>query len=85
MPIEHHGEMLYTPHEAAKKLGISTGMLRYHRNAGNIQGTELGTMTLYTEEQIRAAKLDQKKRGPKSKVDASSLMLVKDEKVGAAA
>lgn len=79
MPIEHQGQTLYTPKEAAKMLGISVGMLRYHRGAGDIEGVELGTTTLYTEEQIRNANLSQKKRGPKDKKTSVMLMAFGDQ------
>lgn len=67
MPIEHQGQKLYTPKEAANMLGLSVGMLRYLRNEGRIQGTELGTITLYTKEQIDAADTTPKQRGPHKK------------------
>ena len=69
MPIEHQGQKLYTPKEAAAMLGISVGMLRYLRNEGRIQGTELDTITLYTKEQIENADVTTRKRGPRKKED----------------
>ena len=66
MTIEVNGETLYSPAETAKKLDISVGMLRYHRNAGNIKGFDMGTTTYYSQAQINAADLERKKPGPKS-------------------
>ena len=57
---------LYTPRETAKKLGISTRMLQYHRSVGHIEGIEAGTTTLYTDDQIAAANFKKRKPGPKS-------------------
>jgi len=66
MPIENNGQKFYTPSEVAGILNISVGMLRYLRNERRIEGTELGTITLYTEEQIRDADLSPRKRGPRT-------------------
>lgn len=66
MTIEVNGETLYSPSETARKLGISVGMLRYHRNAGNIKGFDMGTTTYYSQPQIESADLERKKPGPKS-------------------
>jgi hypothetical protein len=78
-------DKIYTPHEAAKKLGISVTMLRYMRLTDRIEGTSLGNTTVYTEEQINKADLTRKTPGPRKKNDSSSLMLVKNEKEVAAA
>lgn len=67
MPVEINGKLLYSPRETADRLGINVGMLRYHRNAGNIAGVEMGTITYYSEEQIQAATLSPKKRGPRNR------------------
>lgn len=56
---------VYTPSEAAKKLGISVQKLKYHRLRGDIEGTDVGNTTLYTEAQLKAANLSPKKPGPK--------------------
>lgn len=59
-------EKLYTPSEAAKKLGVSTWTLRQMRQMGRIEGTFLGNTTLYTEEQIQNATLPRPKKSKKS-------------------
>jgi excisionase family DNA binding protein len=81
MPIDINGTKYYTPTEAAKKLKISVGMLRYLRNEGRIEGTFTGRSYLFTEKQIADADLTPKKTGPKPKVDidSRSLMLMGDE------
>lgn len=65
MTIQIEGKTFYSPKEVAEKLGISVGMLRYHRNSGNIEGVEMGTTTYYSQEQLDSANLERKKRGPK--------------------
>ncbi len=59
-------EKLYTPDEAAKKLGITVRMLGHYRRTGRISGTSLGNTTVYSEEQIANADLTRYKPGPKS-------------------
>ncbi len=59
-------EKLYTPSQAAKKLGVSTWTLRQMRQMGRIQGTFLGNTTLYTEEQIKNAELPRPKKSKKT-------------------
>jgi hypothetical protein len=56
---------LYTPAEAAAKLGITVETLKYLRQRGRIKGTFIGNTTLYTEEQIKNADLSKQKPGPK--------------------
>ena len=60
-----NNQKIYTPHEAAKKLGITVTMLRYLRNNGRIEGISLGNTTVYTEEQLNNADLSHQKPGPK--------------------
>lgn len=74
---------LYTPSEAANKLGISVRALGYWRRTGRIAGIEGGNTTMYTEEQIAAADRTGKKPGPKpreaeaeSKEDEPQLLCV---------
>lgn len=71
MPEKIGGQILYTPSETAQKLGISLDMLRYLRRNGRIKGSDYGNTTLYTEEQIQAADLSRKKRGPKQRPEAN--------------
>lgn len=59
-------EKLYTPAQAAQKLGITVETLQYLRRRGRIQGTFIGNTTLYTEEQIKNADLSRKTPGPKT-------------------
>jgi hypothetical protein len=66
MSIQIEGKTYYSPKETANVLGISVGMLRYHRNEGNIEGLDMQTTTYYSQEQIDAANLERKKPGPKS-------------------
>lgn len=56
---------VYTPSQAAKKLGITVYKLKYHRLRGDIEGIDVGNTTLYTEAQLQAANLAPKKPGPK--------------------
>jgi hypothetical protein len=65
MSQESSEPRVYSPSQAAKKLGISTAKLKYHRLRGDIEGTDIGNTTLYTEAQLKAANLAPKKPGPK--------------------
>lgn len=56
---------LYPPEKAAKKLGISRRQLQYMRQTGRIEGTFVGNMYLYTEEQLKNADMSKEKPGPK--------------------
>lgn len=58
-------QKLYTPGEAAKKLGISVTMLRYYRLTGRVEGTSLGNTTVYTEKQLRNVDRTKRTPGPK--------------------
>lgn len=62
-------QKIYTPGEAAKKLGISVTMLRYYRLTGRIEGISLGNTTVYTEEQLRKVDRTKKTPGPKKMKD----------------
>lgn len=63
---------LYTPSEAAKRLGVSTWTLRQMRQMGRIEGTFLGNTTLYTEEQINNAVLPRPKKSKKNSMTQDS-------------
>lgn len=65
MNQENSEPRVYSPSAAAKKLGISTAKLKYHRLRGDIEGTDIGNTTLYSEAQLKAANLMPKKPGPK--------------------
>jgi hypothetical protein len=65
MSQESSEPRVYSPSQAAKKLGISTAKLKYHRLRGDIEGTDIGNTTLYSEAQLKAANLMPKKPGPK--------------------
>jgi hypothetical protein len=74
---------IYTPREAAKKLGISVAQLRYLRNTGRAEGTDAGNTTLFTEEQIANVDMTPLKSGPKPRekkeleeTDPLSMMLI---------
>lgn len=56
---------IYSPAEAAKKLGISMRMLGYYRRTGRIKGIDRGNATFYTEAQLAKADLRRFKTGPK--------------------
>lgn len=66
MPTVIQGVTYYSPSEVAKRLGVSTAMVRYWRNEGRIEGTQMGNSYGYTEEQIQAANTERLKRGPKT-------------------
>ena len=66
-------QRIYTPHEAAKKLGVSVTMLRYLRNTGRIEGISLGNTTVYTDAQLSKADLSPKKTGPKPRLKKSGI------------
>ena len=59
---------LYTPSEAAAKLGVSTKVLKYMRSTGKIQGMEVAkNVTLYTDEQLKHADMSRRPPGVKPK------------------
>jgi hypothetical protein len=74
---------IYTPREAAEKLGISVAMLRYLRNTGRVQGTNVGNTTLYSEEQLSKIDLTPRKSGPKTeeekKIEAQKKQIEEDD------
>lgn len=69
----------YTPEQAAKKLCISRRMLQYMRQTGRIEGTFVGNMYLYTEEQIKNANMGKEKPGPKTSKKTSATQDSGDE------
>ena len=55
----------YRPREAAKILGLSVDMLRYHREHGHIVGTPYGREWRYTHEQLGCHQIAEHRASPK--------------------
>lgn len=72
MPIEVNGIKLYSSSEVAEIFNISVNTVRSWKLNHRIKGQKIGSATYYTEEQIKAARTEEKTRGPKPKKNVST-------------